>query len=315
MTKLSLLGFSALAIFAVGCMAPPSTAPEEQGETHDKILGGTDDTGHTSVAIVRVFIDANSWQQCTGTLIAPNMVMTAGHCAFNGQQRLSAADVSFSNTPDQSIGEGASGYLTGAIVPNPAYTGALGAGQDVSVVVLDAPVQGRAAMAIGNAPTVGSSVTAVGYGRNQQGTENVGSGVKRQVSIAVSAVTDHEITAGQDNLGTCHGDSGGPIIQNNTVVGIVSYGDTADCHGASHFTRTDDIADFLQEVADAAASDNAPPAAPDAPAPATGKSCSTVIQCINGSCTCGQGAANAGKACDGQLGTANSCSDVCSTCN
>ena len=45
-----------------------------------------------------------------------------------------------------------------------------------------------------------------------------------------------------------------------------------------------------------------------------GQSCSTSVQCINGSCTCGSGP-NQGASCDGTKGSgAGSCSEVCSVC-
>ena len=68
------------------------------------------------------------------------------------------------------------------------------------------------------------------------------------------------------------------------------------------------------------------PTTPPAPAPGGGddgddgapggggQSCSTSIQCINGTCSCGSGA-NKGKTCDGTTATgANACSVVCADC-
>lgn len=45
-----------------------------------------------------------------------------------------------------------------------------------------------------------------------------------------------------------------------------------------------------------------------------GQSCSTSVQCINGSCTCGDGA-NKGASCDGTTSTGDkSCSVLCKSC-
>src|SRR6185503_11425022 len=41
--------------------------------------------------------------------------------------------------------------------------------------------------------------------------------------------------------GSCFGDSGGPLLVNNTnrVVAVVSYGDSSTCHGADYSWRVD----------------------------------------------------------------------------
>src|SRR5262249_13500285 len=93
---------------------------------------------------------------------------------------------------------------------------------------------------------VGSTVRAIGYGFNTpSATGGAGAGTKRLVDITVNDVSAHEFSAGADLSGTCHGDSGGPIVQNGAIVGTTSYGTTAGCRGASAMMRVDDNRDFL----------------------------------------------------------------------
>lgn len=316
MKKLAALGSVALLItvVATGCAAPQEM-PEEKGESSELILGGTDDSGHDAVAIVRAVTSPTTVSLCTGTLIRSNIMITAGHCAFNGTTQLHDVDVSFAARPNISAPLGDKSWVAGKIFPNPQYTGVGGSGEDVAVIVLDRDVA-ITPMKLAKAPAVGSTVTAVGYGWNAQGTSPSGDTSKRKVAIPVTKVDAHEIAAGRDNLGTCHGDSGGPLLQNERIVGLVSYGDTADCKGTSHFTRADDVADFIQSMIAAAGGDDGADALPagDNPNPPKAQSCSTSISCINGACTCGSGP-NEGKSCEGKLGSANSCSTICSTCS
>src|SRR4029078_2811886 len=70
-------------------------------------------------------------------------------------------------------------------------------------------------------------------------------GVKHSVSIPIRSVSeqtlDFTITEGKTG---CFGDSGGPALLGEVVVGVTSWGDT-DCNGEFHYTRTDVFADFV----------------------------------------------------------------------
>ena len=59
---------------------------------------------------------------------------------------------------------------------------------------------------------------------------------------------DTFLTAGHWG-GTCFGDSGGPVLVNDTnqIIAVVSYGPSATCHGADYSWRVDtqDSYDFI----------------------------------------------------------------------
>ncbi len=317
------LAVSLLSLLA-GCAADTS---EKQRSSAEPIIGGTTDTGHPSVGLIRSFAVDGSGQLCTGTLIAPMVVLTAGHCSFINGNRAISADISFDAQPNIGVALGTSGFTAGTIIPHPLYDQNPADGHDISILLLQqaapAPVS-----PIGAAPAVGSPITSVGYGKSQFGTGDQpggGVGLKRQITIPVDAVAGHEFTAGSEGHSTCHGDSGGPEFQGGAVVGVTSYGDTADCHGIGHDMRVDDNLSFISPFLEGGATPAPPPAAPDTPAPAPdappaggggggGTSCSISVQCVDGQCQCGDGP-NAGTACDGRIGLANSCDLLCETCN
>ncbi len=304
-----------LAIPLLGACAAETVEPEARSAA--PIIGGTTDTGHPSVGLVRAYGADGSGQLCTGTLVAPRVVLTAGHCAYVGNGRAVQADISYDAQPNIGVAVGTNGFTSGTIIPHPSYDGDPNVGHDVSVIVLstapNAPVT-----SLGASPAAGSSITAVGYGRSSFGTGDQpggGVGLKRMITIPVDAVTAHEFTAGSDGQGTCHGDSGGPELQGGAVVGVTSYGSTADCHGIGHYMRVDDNLSFLDAYVSAGGISSPPPPPTTPPPPGAGShACSISVECVNGACACGDGP-NAGAACDGQIGSANSCAVVCESCN
>ncbi len=231
-----------LSISTFGCMV----GDHASDNSDEDILGGTDDAGDPSVVQLRAIqrtATGTSIGGCTATVIAPTVLLTAAHCIPAGAARFQYNPAATASTFDLN---GAGWINAVAGIPHPAYTGDATAGHDVAVVILASDV-GLAASPLGAAPANGSTVRAVGYGRNEAkgGPGVYGSGTKRSVDIVVSAVTDREFVAGVDLQGTCHGDSGGPIFQNGVVVGTTSYGSTGDCRGGSHLMRVDDNRGFL----------------------------------------------------------------------
>jgi hypothetical protein len=62
----------------VSC-ASPNTAPEAQGETSSKIIGGSPATDYPEAVVLQ-----SPTAGCTGAMIAKRVVLTAGHCILRG---------------------------------------------------------------------------------------------------------------------------------------------------------------------------------------------------------------------------------------
>lgn len=260
MKRLRVLVFGA----AIACVVAASVVKAVQ-------FGMPDGTGHPYVGLV-VFYDVTGaplWR-CTGALLSPTVLLTAGHCTGDPVTPPATAQVWFTPDVPASSGYPFRGGTTGVPYPHPMWNGSLTIPNthDIGVVVLDAPV---AVARYAVLPSVGEldrlatrrglqdvSFTVVGYGL--QSVKPVQSALRtryvaetRVVNLR-SALTDGynlhlSSNPGHWSGGTCFGDSGGPVLLNHTdiVVAINSFVLNLNCKGAGFGYRVD-TADSLAFV-------------------------------------------------------------------
>ena len=182
---------------------------------------------------------------CTGTLIAPRSVLTAGHCV-DGQDA-SQFTFGIGASQDQLDTELS---VVGA-VQHPQFD-MQQLSNDVAVVTLgeDAPIAPMPMNPSMDQSWIGKSVRLVGYGVDD-GPSQSNAGIKRMVDVTIDKVdptTLHYTT--QQGQTACNGDSGGPAFSDDggqlVVAGITSYGDQ-NCQQYGVYTRVDAYLDFINE--------------------------------------------------------------------
>lgn len=239
-------------------------------EDPDKILNGT--AGPTLFDIPAGQVQAiGALRQadqvfCTATLIAPQVVVSAAHCAL-----AVSGDVDFAIGRDARNPTAA--IPVARIVSHPRYDALatyISAQYDVAIFVLAQPARQYVSTikpipfrATAVRDLVGRQVQNVGYGLTRAGGQSSG---RRFWSVErVAAVSRYDFTTrfSDNGSGTCNGDSGGPsllrINDKVVVVGTVSWGDTG-CRGEGHFALASYHAHWVQQQV-AAVADNADAAA------------------------------------------------------
>lgn len=266
----------ALSLVACGDESTPLAEPVASGDVDSQPIVHGRASKATQDAVVMLAVGDEG--VCTGTLVAPNLVLTARHCVAETEAEIACA-------PD---GRPLAGGRIGADYPprsivvrtgprrSKLVTRARGArlfhdgadnlcDHDLALVLLDQPIDDVpvAALRLDETTQVGERITAVGWGLTARGREPSARLERRDVPVLdvgpSSTTPPHQLRVGES---ICSGDSGGPAISAaGAVIGVVSYGgngsyderdpaasclDAAGQPAINAYTRLAPFADLLQ---------------------------------------------------------------------
>ncbi|MFM9123634.1 MAG: serine protease [Actinomycetota bacterium] len=246
----------AMAAFAAALVlgvAPAQARPAE--DVGARIINGSDAPAGAwpSATFLRFTFNGASFFVCSGSLIAPRVVLTAAHSVVDGGvsaiAALSTAQPGVISTADISTRQ-----LWTAAVPHPDYDED-SATDDVALVTLP----GAAAAPAATIPLIapwqdgavvgGASAAIAGWGRTVN--DGLPSSTLRQATVPIIADADcariwggdfvaaSMICAGDlpNRIDSCNGDSGGPLAMTlgaaRVLVGDTSWGSVTCANGAS----------------------------------------------------------------------------------
>ena len=232
-------------------------------------FGVPDGAEHPYVGVVVFTSDGITSPFCSGTLIAPQVFLTAGHCAVDATW----AWISFDEIPAFDF---LTWTITGTGVAHPGFGDfALPNTNDIGVILLDQEVKmetygvlaplgylDRFKNRLGRQETI---FEPVGYGVNSYKPRyewhmSRYKGEQRIINLVNAFAGGYNVmltnNPGKGNGvgGTCSGDSGGPILvkDTNIIVGINSFGVAPWCKGNDYAYRIDimNSYEFLNQFVD-----------------------------------------------------------------
>lgn len=222
--------------------------------------GQPDGNGHPYVVALRLTGPDGRPNLCTGTLVSPTVIVTAGHCTYG----VTAPVIVWNSPRVMGFPPASAGRAYTSSDFSPTFPATVPNTGDLGVVRLEfgPPI---ILPQYGQLPAMGYldsfskqkgqqdlDVTLVGYGLQSLAgpaferfvgkaqIRNVNSNNVRDYGLQTSNSRGN----GTGGSGTCLGDSGGPILfgDSNLVIGVNSWGQNANCVGNDFSYRTDTAA-------------------------------------------------------------------------
>jgi secreted trypsin-like serine protease len=283
------LRVGATVVLAALAAALLCAGPAAAGGAHASIVGGSPATitDFPSLAFIEAETGPKEGYECTGTVVAPRVVLTAGHCVQDIESGVltPAADFAVATgVSDLATASAANVSQVSQAVVYPGFRPSLLRG-DAGLLVLATPTS-AAPIALASAAhrslyAAGTPLTIAGWGLADGKAKDI-TGLLQSASTIVQSGSYCRGKVGKYYpffapttqlcavdppafaTGTCHGDSGGPAIASvdgvAVQVGITSLGES-ECSTRlpDVFTRVDAVSSWVQGWIAAVETGAAPP--------------------------------------------------------
>lgn len=240
--------------------------------------GELDGEGHPHVVLLLMEVNGVPMYRCSGTLLSPTVLLTAGHCTsnypddpFTGMRVFTESDVDNGNNKYPYRGKNS--VEAKAWYAHPEYEAGPWFAHDVGIVILKKPIK---LDTYGELPELDElDVLATQRGLQDITFTSVGYGLQRINPVFIEAdrvrmvayphliqinvpgmVGDFSLLLSNNHStgGTCFGDSGGPnfLGDSNVVAGVTSFGLNGNCAGTGGVFRMDrqNVLNFVNSYLD-----------------------------------------------------------------
>ena len=270
--RTSVPAFAVACLIALGCDRVATEPVVRVTDLTASITHGTlDGNAHPAVVLIIMDVAGSPAYRCTGTVIAPKVVLTAGHCAgepgeFSGVRIFTESDVQNGNNTYPFAG-GPNSIEALSWQSHPQFTEAAFYLHDVGVIRLakafKLPADQYGKLPAANQldalkPSSSTIFTAVGYGLQRINPVFVVAEKIRmfaephlvQINTGYTGSFSLLLSNNASTGGTCFGDSGGPnyLGSSNVVAAVTSFGRNGNCAGTGGVFRLDrqDVLDFVR---------------------------------------------------------------------
>lgn len=243
---------------------------EVVGATHQAIIDGSP-SGLVDDAVLALNTPGGD---CSASLVAPNLVMTARHCiAVVGRAEGLACTLDGESANDRGlitqdydvtevdifVGPGSSPLRTRKVTKVISTGSPTVCRNDLALLVLEEPVDNYPILPLRllRPTSVGETVTIVGFGQTEASSSTRIRQRREGVDVVRVGANRFDEQGGQAVRGTfvvsqgpCQGDSGGPAIAESTgaIAGIYSIKSTEDCTAPTATGVYTQIAEFYELV-------------------------------------------------------------------
>jgi secreted trypsin-like serine protease len=233
------------AVLLFGCNA--LEVEDRTERTSSPVFGGAADPATESVVALLDGPLDGPHDLCSATIVAPRVALTAAHCVLDASKSYHLRFGSMVSAASRAI-------EVKEVHRHPSFT-APGddqrAGFDLAVLVL-AEDAGVAAMPLASEPDgVATSVELVGFGVSEL-ADAASIGARHRVTAPVVTTCDRLLGLGDETHGVCGGDSGGAVIREGKLVGVIGFGLRPACAPPGWATRVAPYARWIASFSTAA---------------------------------------------------------------